>query len=361
MPRSLRGPGRGRNDSVLTESSTAGDAETYADPMLITLTSEDLTKVHFQASPLWETVTSLRALQAGTPLHRPWITEARQRISASADPLAREHLRVLTTLVQPKGFIADSLTPTPTRTDTFAEALDAVAEVPAELWARDFDSLEKCQLAGYMRATLTELRADLAGSVPRIVAALRWYWTTALEPYWPRLRSVLLADIDSRLDDLSRYGIQEVFKTLHPSVRPTPTGLEIMRGCEATDRPTPGSGLILVPNAFVWPNTLVLNIAPFVPTITYAPRGVGRLWEATRETRESPVSRLLGRTRAQILAQLDVPMTTTQLACALDLAAGTVNAHLKVLAESGLTEPVRAGREVFYQRGRVGEELLARA
>jgi DNA-binding transcriptional ArsR family regulator len=134
-----------------------------------------------------------------------------------------------------------------------------------------------------------------------------------------------------------------------------------MRDCEASDRPKPGGGLVLVPTAFVWPSTLVLHTAPFVPTITYAPRGVGRLWEKTRETQESPVSRLLGRTRAQILAQLDVPMTTTQLACALDLAAGTVSSHLKILAESGLTEPVRAGREVFYQRGKVGEQLLARA
>ncbi|WP_433875836.1 ArsR/SmtB family transcription factor [Sinomonas atrocyanea] len=329
--------------------------------MFITLTHEDLTRVRFEASPLWETVTSLRALQAGTPLHRPWVTEARRRITASGDPLAREHLRLLTTLVQPQGFIADSLTPTPERGDSFADALNAVAAVPGELWLRDLGYLERRKPTGTILATLEELRADIDAAVPRIVAALRWYWATAVEPYWPRLRSVLLADIDSRLDELSHYGIQEVFKTLHPSVRPTETGLEITRGCEATDLPEPGSGLILVPNAFVWPNTLVLNIAPFVPTITYAPRGVGRLWEATRETRESPISRLLGRTRAQILAQLDVPMTTTQLACALDLAAGTVNAHLKVLAESGLTEPVRAGREVFYQRGRVGEELLARA
>lgn len=101
---------------------------------------------------------------------------------------------------------------------------------------------------------------------------------------------MLVADIDSRLEELAHHGIQEVFKTLHPSVRPTQTGLEITRGREATDLPEPGRGLILMPNAFVWPTTLVLNIAP---------------------------SRLLGRTRAQILGQPDVPMTTTQLACAL--------------------------------------------
>ncbi|WP_138444951.1 ArsR/SmtB family transcription factor [Sinomonas susongensis] len=329
--------------------------------MLIRLTSEDLTRVRFDASPMWETVTSLRALQQGTPVHRPWIEEAKKRLADSPDRKAKDHLRLLTTLVQPKGFIADSLTPTPTRQDSFPETLAAVAAVPAELWLRDIGFLEKRDLPDYARRVLAELHDDVDAGIRRVTAALSWYWATAVEPYWPRLRSVLLADIDSRLENLAHYGIQEVFKTLHPSIRLGEQGLEIMRDCEATDRPKPGGGLVLVPTAFVWPSTLVLNTAPFVPTITYAPRGVGRLWEKTRETQESPISRLLGRTRAQILAQLDVPMTTTQLACALDLAAGTVSSHLKVLAESGLTEPVRAGREVFYQRGKVGEQLLARA
>lgn len=329
--------------------------------MLIRLTSEDLTRVRFEASPMWETVTSLRALQQGTALHRPWIEEAKKRLADAPERKAKEHLRLLTTLVQATGPIPDALTPTPDRQDSFAETLEAFVGVPPELWLRDLGYLGHRGLADYSRRIIDEFRDDVPRGVARVTAALEWYWATAVEPYWPRLRSVLLADIDSRLEELAHHGIQEVFKTLHPSVRPVPEGLEITRGCDATDLPTPGRGLILVPNAFVWPNTLVLNTAPFVPTLTYAPRGVGRLWERVRETGESPISRLLGRTRAQILAQLDVPMTTTQLACALDLAAGTVSSHLKILAESGLTEPVRAGREVFYQRGRVGEELLTRA
>ncbi|MDQ4502917.1 helix-turn-helix domain-containing protein [Sinomonas sp. ASV322] len=329
--------------------------------MLIRLTSEDLTRVRFEASPIWETVTSLRALQQGTALHKPWIDEAKKRLAASPDPKSREHLRLLTTLVPANGPIPDALTPTPDRQDTLSDSLAAFADIPAELWHRDLEYLGHRKLPDYAGPIVAEFREDVARGVARVADALEWYWSTAVEPYWPRLRSVLLADIDSRLEELARHGIQEVFKTLHPSVRPTPDGLEITRGCEVTTLPEPGRGLILVPNAFVWPNTLVLNTAPFVPTITYAPRGVGRLWEKVRETNESPISRLLGRTRAQILAQLDVPMTTTQLACALDLAAGTVSSHLKILAESGLTEPLRSGREVFYQRGKVGEELLARA
>ena len=49
--------------------------------MHITLTSGDLTKIRFEASHLWETVTSLRALQVGTPIHRPWIESAKRSIA----------------------------------------------------------------------------------------------------------------------------------------------------------------------------------------------------------------------------------------------------------------------------------------
>ncbi|MDQ0632794.1 DNA-binding transcriptional ArsR family regulator [Arthrobacter pascens] len=331
--------------------------------MHIALGVEDLTKVRFQVSPLWETVTSIKALQKGTPVHRPWIEMVKERIAASTDPRAQEHLTVLTALVLPTGYIADSLTPTQQRQDSFAESLEAIRAVPREFWERDLHHLADLTAGRPSHRTIYELLSDIDAAISRILAALEWYWAAAVEPFWPRLRSVLLADIDTRLEQLARDGIQEVFKTLHPSVRPTSTGLEIMRGCcySASSIPDPGRGLVLVPNVFVWPDTLVLNVQPFVPTITYAPRGVGRLWETVRETSESPVSALLGRTRAQILAQLDVPMTTTQLACALDLAAGTVSGHLRVLSGSGLAESLRSGREVFYRRGELGEALLSRA
>ncbi|WP_309107665.1 DUF5937 family protein [Arthrobacter sp.] len=289
---------------------------------------------------------------------------AKERIAASSDSRAQEHLSILTALVLPNGYIADSLTPTQQRQDSFGESLEAIRAVPTEFWERDLRRLADRTAESPSRLTIDELLNDLDTAVSRILAALEWYWATAVEPFWPRLRSVLLADVDARLEQLARNGIQEVFKTLHPSVRPTSTGLEIVRrrcSCSTNNVPDPGHGLILVPNAFVWPDTLVLNVQPFVPSITYAPRGVGRLWDTVRETSESPVSALLGRTRAQILAQLDVPMTTTQLACALDLAAGTVSGHLRVLSGSGLAESLRSGREVFYQRGELGEALLSRA
>ncbi|WP_164520401.1 winged helix-turn-helix domain-containing protein [Specibacter cremeus] len=329
--------------------------------MKLTLTAEDLDKVRFTVSPLWEAVTSLRTLQSGTPIHRSWIAQAKSRMAASPDPEKADHLRLLTALVPGSGFLPDSLTPTPRRQDTLASGLAAIAAVPHEMWRTDIGYLLANLPDGDAADTARAFVDDLDAGIPRLLRALEWYWATTLEPFWPRLRAIELADVDYRLALLAAGGMQEMFSTLHPSVRRIDTGLEVTQYCDCTDCPEPGNGLLLVPSAFVWPRTLVLNTAPFVPTLTYAPRGVGRLWENGKEVVDSPVAQLLGRTRAQILAQLDLPMTTTQLACALDLAAGTVSGHLKVMAATGLAEPIRAGREVFYRRAEVGEGLLARA
>jgi DNA-binding transcriptional ArsR family regulator len=68
---------------------------------------------------------------------------------------------------------------------------------------------------------------------------------------------------------------------------------------------------------------------------------------------------VLGHTRATLLGQLDLPMTTTQLATLLSLTAPTVNAHLKLLQAAGLVSARRDGRSILYVRTDLGERLLA--
>jgi DNA-binding transcriptional ArsR family regulator len=59
------------------------------------------------------------------------------------------------------------------------------------------------------------------------------------------------------------------------------------------------------------------------------------------------------------IGQLDLPMTTTQLAHHLDLSAPTVNSHLKALFAAGIIAARRDGRSVLYTRTPLGEQLLA--
>lgn len=58
---------------------------------------------------------------------------------------------------------------------------------------------------------------------------------------------------------------------------------------------------------------------------------------------------------------LDLPMSTTQLATALALSAPTLSAHLHALHRAGILTSRRDGRAVRYSRTLLGDHLLASA
>lgn len=60
----------------------------------------------------------------------------------------------------------------------------------------------------------------------------------------------------------------------------------------------------------------------------------------------------------QSLLALDLPATPSQLRDGLGLALGTVGGHLRVLEDAGLAHRARTGREVYYRRTPLGEELV---
>src|SRR3981189_3681747 len=93
--------------------------------------AEDLGRIRFASSPLWETVMSLRALTApdtGAQLHMPWRRQVERR-------LADVDMGLLTVLVRPAGYIPDFLVPPPPRRSAaFTTALAQVAAGdPAEV------------------------------------------------------------------------------------------------------------------------------------------------------------------------------------------------------------------------------------
>ena len=70
-----------------------------------------------------------------------------------------------------------------------------------------------------------------------------------------------------------------------------------------------------------------------------------------------PLSALVGRTRASLLATLGLP-STTQLASQLGLSPPAVSQHLKVLRDTALVTARRRGRMVLYQRTPAATTLL---
>jgi DNA-binding transcriptional ArsR family regulator len=69
------------------------------------------------------------------------------------------------------------------------------------------------------------------------------------------------------------------------------------------------------------------------------------------------LARLLGQPRAQLLLMLDEPVSTTELARRLNVSAGAVSQHLKILSDAGLTSRARHGRSVLYARSPLGDSL----
>jgi DNA-binding transcriptional ArsR family regulator len=319
--------------------------------------AEDLGRIRFAIAPLWEAVMSIRVLASGTGPHRPWVRQVRARLH-DAD------VELLTALIRPAGYIPDFLVPAPARRSPSIESsLTQVANTNARAVAAQLAHLSSHRVAqqgpgdrarriAVLRGLIETPEAGLA----RIVATFDRYWHSALAPYWPRVRALLQADVSYRLDQIVSGGVAQLLRTLHPSVSFDGRVLRITKyydGHTELNR----RGLLLVPCAFAWPDVIVQTADP-QPTVSYSPRGLGRLWEGSAMPTDSPLGNVIGRTRATLLAQLDLPMSTTQLAVQLGLSAPTLNVHLKALQSAGIVTARRDGHAVLYSRTHLGELLL---
>jgi DNA-binding transcriptional ArsR family regulator len=325
--------------------------------------SEDIGRVRFALSPMWETITSLRTLTAtgsGLQMHRPWRAWVRGRLDGV-------DLALLTALIRPAGYIPDFLVPSPARrSSSFEAALAQVtaADPAAVSWQLRHLANHPLAAPGPRRAERAQLLRGLAGlpdaGVGRVAAALDGYWHAAIAPHWPRLQALLRADLAHRLEDLADGGVGSLLRNLHPSIGYDGSTLRIVKYDDG-DADLSGRGLLLVPCAFAWPDVIVLTAEPSVPTVSYSPRGIGTLWERHASPQGSALADVVGRTRAGLLSQLDLPMSTTQLATALALSAPTLSAHLHVLHRAGIVSSRRDGRAVLYSRTALGDALLTGA
>ena len=134
--------------------------------------------------------------------------------------------------------------------------------------------------------------------------------------------------------------------------------LTIKCECAVPDMDLAGRGLLLVPSVFSPHKTSAMTEEPWQPTVIYPARGVALLWEEARTAPEA-LSKVLGRSRAALLADLDAPRTTTDLAQRLEMTPGGVSQHLTALKESGFVTARRNGRVVLYCRSELADQLVA--
>jgi DNA-binding transcriptional ArsR family regulator len=318
--------------------------------------ADDLLHSRFALSPLFELDSLLRILAGLThrPLPKAWSTRLgpifqRLRQETELDAVLALHSRY-----HGPGFLA---APPKGLAQGIADDLATVRATPVTLARREVHACLERRPATDARVAEVLRSRDVVG---RLAATLERAWRELLAADWPRLRAICERDVLHRAAELGRAGWAAAFEGL-PHVRWRAGGIDVARISSAATVRLHGSGLMLIPSVFVWPGMAAFIEDPWPRAIIYPARGVGALWEQKGPTAPAALAGLLGRSRARLLAALESPASTTQLAKTLDLAAGAVGDHLRILLRAGLLERSRAGRSVLYRRTPLGDALAATA
>ncbi len=317
------------------------------------LRPEDVARIRFAFSPLWELVFSLVALRTPSEhsLHLPWIRATRPLVAQ----LDLSEVFAIAQVV-PWG-VADFITPSPTEPQAdFATEIAALRRTDPKRVLVDISELPEDLPALFAQRT----RADPAAATERIADTLQAYWDLAMAPYWPRILRLLEADVLWRTQRLAAGGLEALFEDLHETVV---LDGDRLRAADPYDwsGELSGRGLMLVPYAMGWPQVRKMTgrvkpgdtgepYEPYGPLLAYPVRGIATLWETAPPPPPDALAALIGRTRATILTTLAEPATTTTLARRMDLTPGAVSQHLSVLHSSGLVSRARVTRSVLYRR-----------
>jgi DNA-binding transcriptional ArsR family regulator len=310
-----------------------------------------MARTRFAISPMFELARSLQALRdpSQAALHLPWL----RSLSGRLDGI---DLRPVIALVPVRGYTPDFLTPPPEGPLGDVEAeLARVRATHADTIREEMTIFRRANRAPRVAAPwLEHPRRQLA----RTADTLEAFWERALAPHWPRIRSLLDADLAHRARRLTDGGAGALFSDLHPpSVQWRGDHLDVGVSFDS-ERSLDGKGLLLMPSAFQWPGPSIISRAPWQPTLVYPARGVAGLWEEGRAS-SAGLARVVGAARAQLLELLDAPRSTTELARLAGLTPGGASQHLTALRDAGLLTSRREGRSVLYLRTPVADALLA--
>ncbi|MFD9596370.1 DUF5937 family protein [Kitasatospora sp. NPDC059973] len=313
--------------------------------------AQDLARTRFACSPLSEVATSVEVLKepGRHAVHLPWVRQARRRLEGVGWELLSELIRL------PTVYVPDFLTPVPTHSSpTIEQSVAALAATDPAVVRRDLD-----RLGGELPPLVAGLRADPEAGTARLAAEVQAYWTAAIAPHWPRIQRLTEGEILRRARQMSTGGPAALFADLHPQVSWERDTLRIDHRRVDVQRRLDGErGLVLAPTVFAWPGVFSQQNPPWQPGLVYPPRGVATLWETSGATVPDGLARVIGRTRARLLAELDAPASTTELAARTGLSAANVSHHLTALRGAGLAARHRAGRTVLYLRTEAAELLL---
>ncbi|MFJ8430972.1 ArsR/SmtB family transcription factor [Kitasatospora sp. NPDC094019] len=255
-------------------------------------------------------------------------------------------------------YIPDFLNPQPEQHEESLEReLHAVATVAPERLAGEIRTMlvgdAGLGITGGRapRALLRALDRGETAFAELVAAELHQLWQSAVGPRWAGLRARIDADIARRAQLSARQGLASVLAGLHPRVLHDDEGVRLLVEARAE---LPATALYLTPTVFssdlhvsVDPLPGARQLRPMILYPAFPDPGAG---PEPASASASPAGDLIGATRARILADLDSPRSTTELADRHRLAAGTVSYHLGVLHRAGLLVRTRSGRRALYQQ-----------
>jgi DNA-binding transcriptional ArsR family regulator len=317
------------------------------------LEADDLAETVFACSALNEAALSLRAWRF--PGVHPEHVAGLRRLRPEYDALDTV---LLGALVTDQRMMPDYLTPRPaTPLPDPAAEFAALRQTPPAVAGGD---IIRAYAGGRLPPVLAAARSDPAALTGRIADALEAYWQCCLAPWWPRMRALLEADIAYRGRTLALGGAQALFADLDERVSWRNGRLRVrLPGAAGLDQVVAirGRGLVLAPSLFVR-GAITMIDASGPPLLLYPARGRGAVWEQRDTVTAAALDELFGRTRSRLLAMLDQPTSTTELARLLEVTPSAVSRHLTALHAARLLNRTRSGRSVLYFRSPLGDALL---
>jgi DNA-binding transcriptional ArsR family regulator len=315
---------------------------------------DDVARVRFAISPLWETMAALRVLlePPRRAYHLPWLDSVR------AD-LDRLELWPLLVLSPRRGWTPDFLSPAPAGPSTdIADQLAQVRATPPDRVAQEVMLSLTDRFGEPAPEAAWRLLDDPVATRAWLADLLEQCWQLLIAPHWARLHDLLRADILYRTRTLGDYGLERVLDGLHPNARWAGHSL-VIEGPSSAQFQLAGAGLLLMPSAFVWPGLVAVTEPPAQPSLIYPARGIAELWQPAPTGQSEALGRVLGQTRAAVLESLAEPASTHTLARRHELAPSTVSEHLTALHRAGLISRRRHRHDVLYQQMPLGTLLTA--
>ncbi len=298
----------------------------------------DLARSRFSLSRLAELSCALEVLThpERAPFARRWVTATR------FDPADAPLVHAL--VEHDSRYVPDFLVPKPAGYEpTLDEELAAVAATP--------DDVVRHQLElTFGGGPLPPVVRGTAALAERAAAELRYCWDVVLAPTWPDIRRVLDEDVRHRTSHAGRTGFGGLLDGLHPALAWDGELLTMTAAYELAA----GPGLVLVPSVFL-PKPAVWAGQEDPVLLGYPARGRGRVWSTPAPILGPPV---LGERRTALLADLDLPRSTSELAERHHLSPATVSYHLTRLRAAGLVTSRQDGHRVLYRATERAAALL---